>query len=270
MAMDFCIDRINRYFHYYFDPGYVFSGHKHADWELNLVMNGQMRITVDDQVYRAERGDFFAVRPWVFHHNCVVSSGAEMVVIHFSSKDHLRGVAQRFSENEWAAAMLAVQELDRLMPSVKRPECHNAPDFANPRKLIEVLLALGSGAAQSEHSSDAGLYAEAVQAMRVGLGERLTLAELAHCVHSSPTALKNAFARAAGKGVMEYFTEMKIHEARRLIESGKSLSYVSDRLGFSSQCYFSTVFRRVLGVCPKDVRPAAHPAAGAGDAVNIS
>ena len=255
MLNNFRIDELTKYYHYRFAPDYVFVGHTHIEWELNIILGGEMRITIDDRVFVGKRGDMFVVRPWIFHSNRAVGDGAEMMVLHFrSSEDYPDYTARRLAECELGAAELAVREFDRFGFTEELPYCDSfASDLENPRKLLEVLLALESdNEIIGEASKRAGLYSEAVELMRSSLCEKLTIDGMAKQLHVSPTVLKSAFTRIAGKGVIEYFTEMKISEARRLIGEGKSLSYVSDYLGFSSQCYFSTVYKRVLGVSPKE------------------
>ena len=43
-------------------------------------------------------------------------------------------------------------------------------------------------------------------------------------------------------------------EAAGLLGSGLNVTEVADKLGFSSQSYFSTAFRRVMGVSPSAYR----------------
>lgn len=255
MANRFRIDELTKYYHYRFAPDYAFVGHTHIEWELNIILGGEMRITIDDRVFTGKRGDMFVIRPWIFHSNRVAADGTEMMVVHFrASEEYPDFTARTLSDCELGAAELAVQEFDKFGFTEELPYCDDmSSDLENPRKLLEVLLALDSESEIiGEASRRAGLYSEAVELMRASLCEKLTINDISKSLHVSPTVLKSVFTRIAGKGIIEYFTEMKISEARRLIGEGKSLSYVSDYLGFSSQCYFSTVYKRVLGVSPKE------------------
>lgn len=257
MPKSFAIDKLTKYYHYNFTPGYVFVGHTHIDWEINIIMKGEMRITIDNQVFAGKRGDMFVVKPWIFHNNHTVGEGAEMIVVQFRSENEYPDyIARTLSDCELGTAELAVREFDKFGFTSELPYCYDfEDDLVNPRKLLEVLVSLDNERAiKGEVSKHAGLYSEAVELMRRSICEKLTIGEIARRLHVSPTVLKSAFSRIAGKGVIEYFTILKISVARRLIGEGKSLSYVSDYLGFSSQCYFSTVYRRVLGVSPKESR----------------
>ena len=257
MTNNFRIDELIKYYHYKFEPEYAFAGHTHIDWELNIILDGEMDITIDNRVFNGKRGDMFVVRPWIFHSNRVSGDSAEMMIIHFFSDcEYPDYTARTLSDCELGTAELAAREFDKFGFTEQMPFCDQyASDLENPRKLIEVLLSLeNEQEIIGEVSKRAGLYYEAVALMRESICEKLTIDDIASVLHVSPTVLKSTFNRIAGKGVIEYFNEMKISEARRLICEGKSLSYISDYLGFSSQCYFSTVYKRVLGISPKEVK----------------
>ena len=54
--------------------------------------------------------------------------------------------------------------------------------------------------------------------------------------------------------IVEYFHRYKCEEAKRLLKAGIGLSDISARLAFSSPSHFSRVFKKYVGVSPKDYR----------------
>ena len=55
--------------------------------------------------------------------------------------------------------------------------------------------------------------------------------------------------------VSDYIAEVKIQQAKELIESGQYLIYeIADQLGFESAYYFSKVFKKVTGMSPKNYK----------------
>ena len=265
MGKPFDISRITVFYDYKFEPDYEFSGHTHFDWEINLILDGEMSITIADRVFTGRKGDLFVVSPWIFHYNHAMSGGASMIVAQFLSdeSEYPDFMARSLTDEEFGAAGLMVSEFRKLGFATTRAGCaaHEA-DLINPKKLLEVLLSLdGENHLSGAQTRRAELYTDAVEVMRQSVSEKMTISEFAKRLHVSPTVLKKAFSATTGKGVMEYFMELKISEAQRLIGEGKSLSYISDHLGFSSQCYFSTVYRRVMGVTPAG-RAAAHHSKG--------
>jgi len=87
------------------------------------------------------------------------------------------------------------------------------------------------------------------------VNDRLTIAEVAAEVHVSPTHAKEAFRATFGSGIMTYFNELKIWQAKRLMcDPSLTIDQVSRTLGFSSATYFSRTFRQHTGETPSEFR----------------
>ena len=67
----------------------------------------------------------------------------------------------------------------------------------------------------------------------------------------SESTIKKTFSRYAGIGMVEYFNQMKMRQAARLLEEGKSVGQAAEAVGFHDQNYFSTVFKRIVGMSPR-------------------
>ena len=86
--------------------------------------------------------------------------------------------------------------------------------------------------------------------MKSNLSRTLSVDELAREARVSKTALKEIFSRCGGMGVHKYFLKLKLSRASKLLKRGVSVTDVASELGFSSQAYFSSAFKREVGVSP--------------------
>lgn len=97
--------------------------------------------------------------------------------------------------------------------------------------------------------------------------EQLSIDEIARQISISPTRAKQAFRQAFGCGIIAYFNQLKIWQAKRLLcDASLTVQQVSDRLGFASAAYFCRVFVQQTGETPSDFRrqsTADQPAADA-------
>ena len=118
--------------------------------------------------------------------------------------------------------------------------------------LLRALRSAREGCATE--SSGALRYAEIVGTMRAHIGEDLSAEEIARLCRMSLSNLKKVFTKYAGMGVARYFTEMKMQRAAELLRSGKRVGEVAAELGYGDQNYFSTVFRRIMGMPPGSFR----------------
>jgi AraC-like DNA-binding protein len=87
------------------------------------------------------------------------------------------------------------------------------------------------------------------------VSERLSISQIARETDSSPTRAKEAFREAFGCGIISYFNQLKIWQAKRwLSDPTLTVDVVSDRLGFANAGYFSRVFQQQTGETPTEFR----------------
>ena len=49
---------------------------------------------------------------------------------------------------------------------------------------------------------------------------------------------------------MQYFADLRIEEAKNLLQNGMGVNEAADALGFSSASYFSRWFKKETGIAP--------------------
>ncbi len=85
--------------------------------------------------------------------------------------------------------------------------------------------------------------------------EDLSLDYIAEHCGVSPTYLSRIFAQEKRKGVLEYLTDLRIYEAKRLLaETNEKVYEVAAKSGYPDAVYFSKVFKKNTGVTPKEYR----------------
>lgn len=83
--------------------------------------------------------------------------------------------------------------------------------------------------------------------------EKITLGQVADALNISQGHLSSTFRKHTGKKFSDYVTEVKIEKAKELIATYQYMMYeISDMLGFDTQYYFSTVFKKITGYTPKE------------------
>lgn len=96
---------------------------------------------------------------------------------------------------------------------------------------------------------------KAVNYISQHLHKDLTVAEICCYCSVSESHLRLCFKHDIGKSIVEYVTEQKIEEAKMLLKyTNYSLLEISDYLSFSSQSYFTTVFKKICGQTPTEYR----------------
>lgn len=89
--------------------------------------------------------------------------------------------------------------------------------------------------------------------------EELTLEGLASLVYLSPTYLSKLFKRETGENLSTYMQNVRIDMAKTLLRTTPLKTYeVAERVGISDPVYFSRIFKKVVGVKPKDFRKSCE------------
>jgi two-component system response regulator YesN len=79
----------------------------------------------------------------------------------------------------------------------------------------------------------------------------LTLQEVAEEVRVSPTYLSRLIKEELGSSFIEYLTMVRIENAIEFMENPSYKMYeIAEKVGYSTQHYFSTAFKKVIGVSP--------------------
>ena len=87
------------------------------------------------------------------------------------------------------------------------------------------------------------------------LAEDLTLERLGALANLEPTYLQKLFAAAYGQTPAQRVQALRITQARiALTEEDTSVGEIAERLGFSSQAYFTSIFKKVMHHTPTEFR----------------
>lgn len=97
--------------------------------------------------------------------------------------------------------------------------------------------------------------------------ENITLDMLAAISHVSKYYLVHAFSKEYGCSPMNYLTECRLEEAKKMLKNDDySLSLISRLMGFSSPSYFSQTFKKNVGMTPNEYRKVSRNTKGEKEA----
>lgn len=89
--------------------------------------------------------------------------------------------------------------------------------------------------------------------------QSITLQDLADEVYISTYYLSRMFTKELNKNFVDYLSEVRMNEAKRLMEDASLKTYeISERVGISDAHYFSKLFKKYVGMTPTDYRSQFH------------
>ena len=259
----FRIQSIYTAFERFYDYNYQFRGERHNFWELVIVMDGQIGVTANTEVFTLSKGQAILHEPMEFHrlwnveNQCttiiVFSFKAESVPNYHSktfeiqdinaAKNVLRRIQSAFCFENRNLIGIKDGSITKSQIALKYLETFVLELF---NQQMEVRIPTSSRSMKN--------YTTIVNILESNVDQNLDIAEIARLCNMSEINLKQTFSKYAGMGVKNYFNRLKVNAAIPMIQNGATVQEVSDSLGFSSPNYFSTVFKRITGHVPSYYR----------------
>lgn len=233
-------------------PRYNMQMHWHKDIELMRVTKGRLDCTTGDVSYSLVAGDSIYVPSGITHgatphdceYECVVFSPSVLY-----STQRIRQVIKsqiiypvKFSKNS---------EIDKVCDSLREK---------TPGYEFEVVSALCKTArlALSEQSfsnvpsnSKAEKIKPALYFIQKNFGEKISLSSLAAECGMSPNYFCKLFRDITGQTPVEYITTYRLEMASEMLLDGAKVTDVAYDCGFSDLSYFIHIFKKELGISPK-------------------
>jgi AraC-like DNA-binding protein len=259
------------------EPSFGVFWHYHPEYQLTLVLRGQGKRFVGDDISRFKAGDLVLTGPNLPHMWC---SGRART----SSRRPHEAIIIQFPESVFGGAFLDLPEMAavrrllersaqgiRFGDSARRRIARRMIRMGRQRglarliDLLEILRSLSQAPVDRILSSKAFLPAvgfidrERIDRICRFVAEHSTqpivLSQAAAEAHMSVPAFTRFFKKCTGKTFVEYLTELRIGAAcRLLVETDRSVTQVCYAAGFSNISNFNRRFRRIKGVTPRQFR----------------
>ena len=265
------IDGIYTIFEGEYDRNYAFPGEVHDFWEMVYIIDGSVCVCADENVYHMGENEIIFHRPMQLHKfNIENNKKARMFIVSFDMTGEfapqLENKVCRLSPNQTSLLFSLFNFLNHSESILGVWDLHSMknfiPAFSKPsvaqtvqNMLENFLLSLCGGSSDicaADDTVEAAVYSAAVRYMNANINSRLSTSDIARECKVSLTQLKNIFSKYAGMGIHKYFLSLKLQTAMRLLSGGSSVSQTAAALNFSSQNYFSVVFKRETGMSPTE------------------
>ncbi|WP_336758999.1 response regulator [Paenibacillus sp. USHLN196] len=94
-----------------------------------------------------------------------------------------------------------------------------------------------------------------MQYIEMNYSSTCTLQAVAAHVHVTPNYLSHLFKKETGQGFSQYVSKRRIDKAKLLLHSTRqSMADIAELTGFDNSSYFTTVFKQMTGVSPREYR----------------
>lgn len=242
----------------------------HNYHELLLITEGErVRIRFAERTVELEVGDFLLIPPGILHElYCGPDGYAKLYFVHFYASElpleqspaSLAMLQQLSTVHDWQriACPPELQEsLKEIMAVCEREFEEKSPAHHMVlQALIMRALTLTEEYRREQENKEQPLSADLILLEKVLLytenhrEKPMTLTEVAQAVGYSPSHLSKRFRKLTGHTFKEHVDYLKMQQALEYLLSGKSISEISEMLGYASTQSFSRAFRRVMKKSP--------------------
>ena len=255
-------------FCYYYTPDFVFKGEYHKAWELVYVIVGEVVLETEEQIIILKPGEAFLHKPEEFHQHRANNVVCNACFISFDCNNprlyELAGHTLKISQNmqhliqrivdEGAMYLAGKNEIPpRSKNEVYEFACGQA--LKNSLELLLIDLIRQQDTITAEPTAISRNEKTLVQSIKMFLSQNLTqklsLQDIANGLGYSVSHICYSFKKCMGMSIIQYFIALRINKAKELIAEGKqSLGEISDYLEFDTIQYFSSQFKKFVGVSP--------------------
>ncbi|MFD0693350.1 AraC family transcriptional regulator [Paenibacillus sp. GCM10027628] len=256
----------------------------HIGFEINLILTGSQETLMEQSRYFLHEGDIILIPPGFKHANrCASEDGMTYFTAHFNVDDPL--FRQEMIKNSKILFPSETEEnvklrkvLDQWVEMGQQQSEYTLADrFRLQSTLFELfgILAQIVLAAQVQHENIpptsvqyAKAIAEAIKANfnphalideTAALDKSLRIEEIISSLGISPGYGLEVFRKVYGMSPRHYLSELKLHEAKVLIQQPDlPLKEIASLLGYSHLSHFSRQFKRWTGMSPLQYRQSAR------------
>lgn len=219
--------------------------HSHAKWEIVCQLNGEVLTYIDDKTITLKQGDILLIPPHAKHKGV--------------SKAEFRDLSLRTDDMEFSKLCVfhdtrgdiitLIYMIHRLMTEKQGNYTTVADSLAESViKMIKYEIGVTTDS-------------PAIELIKKDIFENY--GDPNYCITESIAKtgfdkdyFRRCFKDATGKTPTQYLTELRINRAKQLLSDNKifSVSSIAESCGFADSLYFSTCFKKHVGMSPLNYR----------------
>ncbi|MEC0307991.1 AraC family transcriptional regulator [Paenibacillus lautus] len=260
------------------DSHWTYPSHEHSMYEIHWLMDGEMNMVVNGQLYRQSAGDLLFIHPGMTH-SCTGAGtqGFTYFSVHFSVHDtsfcrELNRCKDIYYSADSALAQGLSSSLSTLFDLAREHWSSSLPAFKQMKVHAAVFELLGTLVGQLSQNVSVTLTRKEAIARQVAdqiedsvryihlhgeiqESERTWIQDIAKSLNLSPSQINRIFREVYGKAPRKFLSETLLGEAQRLLkQTDLSMDHIAMMLGYKTNAHFSRQFKRWTGMAPSEYR----------------
>lgn len=228
----------------------------HEDWTVYIVISGSFRCKINGKEDVIGKGDLYFIPPFVSFERNVI----EPIYVHFIRFTIDETILLPFS---MPTGKLSLYDSTRLQSTLQMLNDFTKNQYADRNHylchlLYDLLLQYhyerNYQFRQTESVHDP-MVIDILKYLQNNYSKKLNLKEIADDFGISPSGLILKFRKSTGILPMRHLINIRIKNAKHLlVDTALPLSEIAELTGFENGYYFSTAFKKEVGVSPSEYR----------------
>lgn len=265
------IDGIYTIHYFEYTKDFAYSGELHDFWEIVYADKKSVVITAGAKELTLEAGQMYIHKPNEFHKiRCDGTRAANSVILSFDCSStelmSIAGMVINCSAEERKLMGLIISEAMNAFstplgtPYTRVLEKSDSGDFGCEQMIQlymeQLLIRLIRGNKRRvapKNDSNTTLLPKICDYLENNVDKHLSFSDIQKEFNISASVIKRLFKDNMNCGIMEHFSRLKIDAAKQMIRENEfNFTEISEKLGFNTPQYFTTVFRRISGMSPSE------------------
>lgn len=221
-------------------------------------------LLIDDEKLELEQIEYI-LRPYFINHNFYKAQDVsealkimETTNIHLALVDiQLPGrsgleLAKILKEKEYTTVIMvtAHQSFEYAQQAIRIKVDNYITKPVVESELLEVVRPYMNVTNYSE------LVIKAIDFIYENYSSKVSLSSIADFIHVNPAYLSRLFSEEVGMSFSDFLNDYRIERAKKVLKENEhyTIAEVAEKCGFNSQHYFSSLFRKTLGMTPSTYR----------------
>lgn len=253
--------------------------HTHSSYEFHYICRGACKVATDALEFEASAGQFYLTAPGVFHSQSHIG---EEGFVEYCLNCEIKLLEVRECEFSHAvhifntAACKPIRDTNGIMNLFEQAfrEAYDRDfGFYNRIKSTIILILLGAAKDIAKETGimpsysppvrkpdDHSRYIRICRFIKDNIGVNLSTKDIASHMDLSEKQIGRIIEKNKGLSTKKLLMEMKLEQAKAwLVHTNLPVKGIADKLGFSSEFYFSQFFKREEGLSPILFRSSNQP-----------
>lgn len=242
--------------------------HNHSEFEIIKIENGSCLITINDNVYIAGKGDIIFINPFEVHsikvsentvycHKCICFDCSVVInkdIVCSLQTENLNIIHIVKTDNKYR--LLLAEHFDNIISCYENDDAYSAMEITSHISLMFAILLKNGFISNNIQKHKNTLFCKnVIDYISEHYNENITSQKTSDALSYNQSYFCRAFKKNFNMCFSDYLNMYRIKTSRMLLEEGqKSISDIALECGFNSPSYFTSCFKKYLGILPSEYK----------------